>query len=118
MFTMTGIPTGNRFSIDYKEGSNIAFHFNPRFDERPNAVVRNTMSRGEWGDEERPCPKFPFQRGQPFKLQILFTRDNYKVAVNNANLCQYQHRLKNFPGIKCIRIDGALTVSEATLSTV
>lgn len=118
MLTLNGVPTGNRFSIDFKEGSDIVFHINPRFDERPNVVVRNTMTRGEWGKEERQCPKFPFQQGQPFKLQILFTPDSYKVAVNNENLCEYKHRARNFQGIKCIRIDGAVTISNVALSTV
>ncbi|XP_075701106.1 uncharacterized protein LOC142665315 isoform X2 [Rhinoderma darwinii] len=118
MVTVNGIPNGKRFSIDFKDGSDIAFHLNPRFDEKPNVVVRNSMIRGQWGREERQCPKFPFQRGQPFKIQILFEPDQYKVAVNNENLCQYQHRVKNFSNIKCVRIDGDLSITEATVTMV
>ncbi|KAG8561028.1 hypothetical protein GDO81_015222, partial [Engystomops pustulosus] len=115
VLTVHGIPTGKRFVIDFVDGQDIAFHFNPRFDERPNVVVRNSMSRGNWGSEERKSPKFPFVQNQPFKLQILFEPDCYKVAVNNENLFQYNHRLKNFSKINVIRIGGDLTLSEASM---
>ncbi|XP_073494899.1 galectin-3 [Phyllobates terribilis] len=118
MLNIQGVPTGKRFSIDFVEGNDIALHINPRFDEKPYVVVRNSMIRGQWGQEERQCPKFPFQMQQPFKLQILFEPDGYKVAVNNENICKYPHRLKNFAGIKCIRINGAVTINDASVTMV
>ncbi|KAM3920199.1 galectin-3 [Leptodactylus fuscus] len=118
MLTVTGKMTGKRFNIDYKEGPNIPFHFNPRVDEKPYSVVRNTMMNGEWGQEEREIPKFPFQLGQPFVIKILFDQNCYRVMVNNENFCQYTHRMKNFAAIKLIRIDGNLDISDATLTTV
>ncbi|XP_056400913.1 galectin-3 isoform X2 [Hyla sarda] len=113
-----GIPNGKRFSIDYKVGNDIALHVNPRFDEHPNVIVRNSFIGGKWGNEERQCPKFPFQQGKPFKLQVLFQPDCYKVAVNNENLCQFKHRITNFSGINCIHVDGALTISGARITMV
>ncbi|KAM4014255.1 galectin-3 [Anomaloglossus baeobatrachus] len=118
MLNIQGVPTGKRFSIDFVEGPDIAFHLNPRFDERPNVIVRNSMIRGNWGQEERQCPKFPFQMQQAFKLQIIFEPDCYKVAVNNENLCKYPHRLKNPAGIKCIRINGHVIINDASVTMV
>ncbi|CAJ0965256.1 unnamed protein product [Ranitomeya imitator] len=106
------------FSIDYVEGNDVAFHINPRFDEKPYVVVRNSMIQGKWGQEERQCPKFPFQMQQPFKLQILFEPDGYKVSVNNETICKYPHRLKNFAGIRTIRINGAVTINDASVTMV
>ncbi|XP_069588786.1 galectin-3-like [Ranitomeya imitator] len=118
MLNICGIPTGNRFFIDFEEGNNVAFHFNPRFDENPKVVVRNSVIQGTWGQEERQCPKFPFQMQQPFKLQILFEPDDYKVIVNNETICKYSHKLKNFAGIKIIRIHGAVTINNASVTMV
>ncbi|XP_073442250.1 galectin-3 isoform X2 [Dendrobates tinctorius] len=118
MLTIQGVPTGNRFSIDFVEGNDVAFHFNPRFNENPYVVVRNSLIQGKWGQEERQCPKFPFQMQQPFKLQILFETDGYKVSVNNENLCKYPHRLKNFAGIKTIRLNGDVTINDASVTMV
>ncbi|XP_040267232.1 galectin-3 isoform X2 [Bufo bufo] len=118
MLNISGVPNGKRFVIDFKEGNDIALHFNPRFDENPNVIVRNTMTRGQWGKEERECPKFPFQKGQPFRLQILFEPEAFKVAVNNENICQYKHRLRNFSGIKSICISGDVTITDTSLTTV
>ncbi|XP_077120507.1 galectin-3 isoform X1 [Ranitomeya variabilis] len=118
MLNIQGVPTGNRFSIDFVEGNDIALHINPRFDEKPYVVVRNSMIQGKWGQEERQCPKFPFQMQQPFKLQILFEPDGYKVSVNNETICKYPHRLKNFAGIKTIRINGAVTINDASVTMV
>ncbi|XP_069806514.1 galectin-3-like [Dendropsophus ebraccatus] len=117
-FELEGTPTGKGFGVDYKIGNDIALHVNPRFHEHPHVLVRNSCVGGKWGPEERQCPKFPFQQGKPFKLQIHFQPDCYRVAVNNENLFQYKHRLTNFAGIKCIRIQGDLTISGVRVTMV
>ncbi|XP_069805757.1 galectin-3-like [Dendropsophus ebraccatus] len=117
-FELEGTPTGDRFAVDYTIGNDIALHVNPRFDEHPHVIVRNTCISDGWGLEERECPKFPFQQGKAFKLQILFQPDCYRVAVNNENLFQYKHRLTNFAGIKCICIRGDLTISGVRMTMV
>lgn len=64
----TILPNANRFHINLRSGSDIAFHLNPRFDE--NAVVRNTQIGSSWGSEERSLPrKMPFLRGQSFTVR-------------------------------------------------
>lgn len=58
-----------RFSLDFKKGNDIAFHFNPRFNEdNRKVIVCNSMFHNHWGKEERAAPRFPFEAGKPFKV--------------------------------------------------
>lgn len=58
-----------RFSLDFKKGNDIAFHFNPRFkEENRKVIVCNSMFQNNWGKEERTAPRFPFEAGKPFKV--------------------------------------------------
>lgn len=58
-----------RFSLDFKKGHDIAFHFNPRFnEENRQVIVCNSMIQNNWGKEERTSPRFPFEAGKPFKV--------------------------------------------------
>ena len=71
-----------RFSINLQTGfadnSDIALHFNPRFNEG-NIVVRNSRLNGQWQGEERETPKFQFRHGQAFEVSILCNENKYKV---------------------------------------
>jgi len=70
-----------RFAVNLKyqqEGGDIAFHFNPRLNDR--VVVRNSLLGGAWGPEERAQPSFPFQAGQQFNMIILCEPNNFKVS--------------------------------------
>uniref|UniRef100_A0A8C0J0C7 Galectin n=1 Tax=Chelonoidis abingdonii TaxID=106734 RepID=A0A8C0J0C7_CHEAB len=61
-------PKPKRFSLDFKKGHDIAFHFNPRFtEENTPVIVCNSMIQNNWGKEERIAPRFPFEAGKPFK---------------------------------------------------
>uniref|UniRef100_A0A3Q3KLR1 Galectin n=1 Tax=Monopterus albus TaxID=43700 RepID=A0A3Q3KLR1_MONAL len=55
----------NEIHVDFVKGPDIAFHFNPRFNEQ--TVVRNSNLGGCWGPEERDGG-FPFVRGQRFEV--------------------------------------------------
>lgn len=59
-------------------GNDIAFHFNPRFEEG-GYVVCNTKQNGQWGPEERKM-QMPFQKGMPFELCFLVQRSDFKVS--------------------------------------
>ncbi|NXI76067.1 LEG3 protein, partial [Rhipidura dahli] len=114
LITITGTvnPNPDRFSLDFKRGNDVAFHFNPRFNEdHKKVIVCNSMFQNNWGKEERTAPRFPFEAGKPFKLQILCETDHFKVAVNDAHLLQYNYREKRLNEVTklCIRGDIALT---------
>ncbi|NXT11637.1 LEG3 protein, partial [Prunella fulvescens] len=114
LITITGTvnPNPNRFSLDFKRGNDVAFHFNPRFNEdHRKVIVCNSMFQNTWGKEERTAPRFPFEAGKPFKLQILCETDHFKVAVNDAHLLQYNFREKRLNEVTklCIGGDIALT---------
>lgn len=60
-------------TVNLNKGKDIAFHFNPRFDEwGKKVIVRNTLVGGQWGTEERDCPGFPFVPEQPFEVRIVW----------------------------------------------
>uniref|UniRef100_G3SME3 Galectin n=1 Tax=Loxodonta africana TaxID=9785 RepID=G3SME3_LOXAF len=106
----TILPNAQRFHINLRSGSDIAFHLNPRFNE--NTVVRNTQINSSWGSEERWLPgKMPFNRGQNFLVQILCESFCFRVAVNNQHLCEYNHRLKNLPAINNLEVAGDIQLT-------
>ncbi|XP_010009540.1 PREDICTED: galectin-3 [Nestor notabilis] len=114
LITITGSinPNPTRFSLDFKKGNDIAFHFNPRFSENNRKViVCNSMFHNNWGKEERTAPRFPFEAGKPFKLQILCEADHFKVAVNDAHLLQYSFREKRLNEITKLCIAGDITLT-------
>ncbi|NXQ40487.1 LEG3 protein, partial [Catharus fuscescens] len=114
LITITGTvnPNPDRFSLDFKRGNDVAFHFNPRFrEDHKKVIVCNSKFQDIWGKEERTAPRFPFEAGKPFKLQILCETDHFKVAVNDAHLLQYNFREKRLNEVTklCIAGDIALT---------
>ncbi|XP_064008721.1 galectin-3 [Pogoniulus pusillus] len=114
LLTITGTvsPNPNRFSVDFKRGNDIAFHFNPRFKEdRRKVIVCNSLFQGNWGQEERTAPRFPFEAGKPFKLQILCEVDHFKVAVDDAHLLQYNFREKRLNEVTKLCIAGDVTLT-------
>lgn len=78
-----GTPNGyaSRFEFNLLtglyDGADVAFHFNPRFDQRE--AVRNSCQGGGWGGEEKQGG-FPLQPGQPFDLQIICFPEHYQVS--------------------------------------
>ncbi|XP_077606055.1 galectin-9 isoform X1 [Crocuta crocuta] len=101
----TILPSAQRFHINLRSGSDIAFHLNPRFDE--NVVVRNTQINSLWGAEERSLPrKMPFIRGQSFSVWIMCESHCLKVSVDGQHLFEYYHRMKNLPAINSLEVAG------------
>lgn len=58
--------------------SDIAFHFNPRFEDG-GYVVCNTKQKGSWGSEERKMEN-PFQMGVPFEIRFLVQSSQFQVS--------------------------------------
>ncbi|NXR76636.1 LEG3 protein, partial [Pycnonotus jocosus] len=114
LITITGTvnPNANRFSLDFKRGDDVAFHFNPRFNEdHKKVIVCNSKFQNNWGKEERTAPRFPFEVGKPFKLQILCEADHFKVAANDAHLLQYNFREKRLNEVTKLCIAGDITLT-------
>ncbi|XP_020757748.1 galectin-9 isoform X1 [Odocoileus virginianus] len=106
----TILPSAQRFCINLRSGSDIAFHLNPRFDE--NAVVRNTQINGSWGPEERSLPRgMPFFRGQSFSVWIMCEGHCFRVAVDGQHLFEYHHRLKNLTAINNLEVGGDIQLT-------
>ncbi|ERE92651.1 galectin-3 [Cricetulus griseus] len=106
-------PNANRIILNFMRGNDIAFHFNPRFNENNRKViVCNTKQDNNWGREERQSA-FPFESGRPFKIQVLVEPDHFKVAVNDVHLLQYNHRMKNLREINQMEISGDITLTSA-----
>ncbi|XP_047677583.1 galectin-3b [Tachysurus fulvidraco] len=112
-------PDAKKFSINLLRNEDIAFHFNPRFEEDGiNVLVRNSMINSEWGAEERTAPSFPFIHGQPFEVKILCTPDEYKVAVNNENLFEYKHRVFELNEINALTIHDDVILTSVNVETL
>ncbi|XP_044059600.1 galectin-4-like isoform X5 [Siniperca chuatsi] len=73
------------------ESSDIAFHFNPRFDGW-DKVVFNSCENGSWGSEEK-IRDMPFCKGQAFEMVIMATSQGYQVKVNGRDFHSFQHRV-------------------------
>uniref|UniRef100_H2YEJ8 Galectin n=1 Tax=Ciona savignyi TaxID=51511 RepID=H2YEJ8_CIOSA len=77
-FTIVGtaMPNANRFYINLQPhgGSDIAMHFNPRFDQ--NKIVLNNREGGVWKNEEIHLLGSSFVRGKLFKLIIFCWEDS------------------------------------------
>ncbi|KAM3594880.1 uncharacterized protein V6R79_015359 [Siganus canaliculatus] len=120
LFTITGSikPHADKVTIDLRTSSDLAFHFNPRFNEGGRQViVRNSSIGGRWGQEERELRHFPFARGQPFEIKILCTSTEFKVAVNGSHLLAYRHRITNLRSINTISIYNDLTLTRFNVET-
>lgn len=105
------VPGADRFQVDFIKGSDIVFHFNPRFNER--TIVRNSNLGGCWGPEEREGG-FPFVQGQRFELKILVEEDMFKVAVDGTHLLEYEHRVGGLEEVTLLRVVGDIVLHSAT----
>ncbi|XP_040590286.1 galectin-4 [Mesocricetus auratus] len=98
-----------RFRVDFTVGqgeeTDIAFHFNPRFDGW-DKVVFNTKQSGQWGKEERKN-SMPFHKGKHFELVFMVMAEHYKVMVNGEPFYEYGHRLP-IQMVNHLHVDGDL----------
>lgn len=72
--------------MDLNTAKDLAFHFNPRFNEDgKRVIVRNSCIQQKWGKEERELQNFPFVLGQPFE-----------VSVKTEKFCSRKHWICEF----------------------
>ncbi|XP_064237411.1 galectin-4 [Aotus nancymaae] len=93
------------FLVGQDPGSDIALHFNPRFDGL-DKVVFNTLQGGKWGSEEKKR-SMPFKKGAAFELVIMVLAEHYKVVVNGNPFYEYGHRLP-LQMVTHLQVDGDL----------
>ncbi|KAM3870923.1 galectin-3b [Diretmus argenteus] len=109
-------PNANKFTVDLSASHDLAFHFNPRFNEEgKQAIVRNSMINKKWGREERELGHFPFARGQPFELKIMCSNSEFKVAVNKTHLLEYKHRVRDLKSINRLSINYDVNLSSVQI---
>ncbi|KAM8833414.1 galectin-3b [Synchiropus picturatus] len=107
----------DRIAVDLASGSDIAFHFNPRFSEGGRQViVRNSRIGNKWGKEERDLCRFPFGQGRDFEMEILCSDCMYSVSVDRRPLLEYQHRIKDLRSVDRLAITRDLTLSQVEVS--
>lgn len=92
---------------DTYNGADVAFHFNPRFNQRE--AVRNACQGGAWGPEEKQGG-FPLQPGQDFEIQIVTYPEYYQVNCNGQSWYTFQHRLP-YQSVKALQIKGDTTIT-------
>ncbi|CAB1348245.1 unnamed protein product [Coregonus sp. 'balchen'] len=59
------------------EGSDVGFHFSPRFDSW-DKVVFNSCQEGKWGSEEE-THHMPFSKGDAFEMVIIINQEGYQA---------------------------------------
>ncbi|XP_041809653.1 galectin-3b [Chelmon rostratus] len=121
LITITGTikAHADKITVDLTTARDLAFHFNPRFNECGNKViVRNSCINNQWGREERDLERFPFVQGQSFELKILCTNNEFKVAVDNAHLLEFKHRITDLRSINALNIYNDLTLSKVHMESL
>ncbi|KAM3911699.1 galectin-4-like [Leptodactylus fuscus] len=107
----------SRFCVNFAcgqyDGSDIAFHFNPRFDGK-DKVVFNTLQSGSWGGEEKKKDGFPFHKGRHFELVFFVNPGGYQVNVNGSFFYEYQHRIP-LESVDNVQVDGDVTIQSLSV---
>jgi len=89
------------------QGADVAFHFNPRFDQQ--SAVRNSCQGGGWANEEKEGG-FPLRPGQDFEIQIVCFPEHYQVNVNNQPWFTFRHRLP-YQSVQALQVKGDVAIS-------
>ncbi|XP_062406285.1 galectin-5-like [Sardina pilchardus] len=122
MLTITGQvkPMAKMFTVNFLRGNDIALHINPRFNEGGKQIlVRNHRQGERWGREERNIQgPFPFAPGQPFEMKILVTYNEFKVAVNGAQVFEFKHRIRELNQIDRLNILQDINLTSINLNTM
>ncbi|XP_049582827.1 galectin-4-like [Syngnathus scovelli] len=84
-----------RFSVNllcgHSDSSDVALHFNPRFDGR-DKVVFNSRLNATW-DAEETIRDMPFRKGKAFEMVIMCSLEGYQFKINGKDFYTFKHRL-------------------------
>ncbi|KAG9261633.1 galectin-8-like [Astyanax mexicanus] len=109
----------DQFQINLHKDSDIAFHFNPRFNENgKQVIVRNSLMRYAWGPEERELSVFPFTPGKPFEVKILCTDAEFRVEVDKKPLLNFTHRIKEINQIRKLTVERDVFIKQVTIDPI
>lgn len=109
--------SAQRFAINLQCGPNtnprddLALHINARLMER--VLVRNSLIMGQWGQEDRHSPSFPFLPGQGFEIVILADSHHYKIAVNGQHFAEFHCRTP-MERVSYLSADGDMMITMIT----
>ncbi|XP_061683291.1 galectin-4-like [Syngnathoides biaculeatus] len=73
------------------ESSDIALHFNPRFDGW-DKVVFNSRQNNAWDAEEK-IRDMPFSKGKAFEMVVACSAHGYQFKINGKDFHTFKHRL-------------------------
>ncbi|XP_069062988.1 galectin-4-like isoform X2 [Pleurodeles waltl] len=100
-----------RFHINFRSGqsddSDIALHFNPRFNWF-SKVVFNSFEGGSWSSEEKKA-EMPFQKGEHFEVVFIVKQDSYQVNVNGGSFYEFMHRIP-LERVEFLQVAGDVTI--------
>jgi len=101
-------PRAKRFKINLQfgaSGSDIALHFNPRYDGE-ETVVMNAKVGNAWGKEEKhPLPAGLKQRGANAEIRIILNMEDFHVYVNGQFYASFRHRVSCQQPLDTLHID-------------
>ncbi|CAM4564099.1 unnamed protein product [Lepidochelys kempii] len=107
----TVLPDAKSFALNMgRAGSDLALHFNPRFESHGDTriIICNSLQGGEWGEEQRE-PDFPFQPGQDAKIGISFDAQELTVVLPGEQQLKFPNRL-GLEAIEFFSVEGDFRV--------
>lgn len=96
--------------------NDIALHINPRLPQ--NYIVRNCRLKNYWGNEENSSHvPFTFKRGNRFSVQILVTKEQYLISIDDKHYAGFCHRVP-ITRVKCLEVKGGVDDIECKVTHV
>ena len=86
----------------------IAFHFNPRYEDGQRIIVMNSFSRGQGLMEQRMAVGRDLLPGKSFKLVIRCQPSYFEVLVNGSLITTYNHQRVSM--VDSVAIDGDVII--------
>jgi len=110
---ISAMPKGKRFNVNlYRKNGEYALQVSIRYNE--GAVVRNAMTAGAWGKEEREGT-FNLSESEIVDLAIINESFSYQIFINGKRYATFAHR-GSPTDIETLEIDGNVELHSVTIS--
>ncbi|XP_059389779.1 galectin-9-like [Carassius carassius] len=90
------LPDSNRLHVNLQCGSDseadVALHINPHYKDGSEHIVYNTYQNRSWGSGQS-TPDSPIVKDKLFAIEILVTKEAYKISANGKHVMDYEHRI-------------------------